>query len=142
MKHDRRVDVSQNVAWTLQRGSWLIHFLIVGLLKLTLSTVFGADLCWQLTLIVYNVCTFLFFHMLSGDPLSNRYSHYTFWEQLSEQLEGSPGLVFIALFPLVSFIVVNFIVTWNTALFWTCIVSLILVTVPKLGFMHLRRFQT
>lgn len=136
---DRRVDVSQNVAWTLQRGSWVIHVLIVVFLKLTLSTVFDGDMSWQLSLIVYNIGTFIFFHLIPGDPFSNRYGAYTFWEQLSEQLEDSSGLIFISLFPLMAFTTVNFIVEWNTILFWTCVTSLVLVVVPKLGFMHLRR---
>lgn len=138
-KKDRKVDVSQNVAWTLQRGSWIIHVLVILLLKLTLSIALGDDLAWQFSLIIYNVSTFVFFHMIPGDPFNDRYSVYTFWEQLSEQLEGTPGLIFIALFPLIAFTAINFIVRWNVVLLWTCIASLFLVTVPKFGFMHLRR---
>lgn len=136
---NRRVGVSQNVAWTLQRGSWIIHVLTVVFLKLTLSTVFGSEVGWQLGLIIYNICTFIFFHLISGDPFTNKYGFCTFWEQLSEQLEDSSGLIFIAIFPLLAFIMINFIVRWNPFLFWACVASLFLVVVPKLGFMHLKR---
>lgn len=136
---NRRVNVSQNVAWTSQRGSWMIQVIVVLFLKLTLSILFDGDVAWQLSLIVYNITTFIFFHLIPGDPFSNRYGVYTFWEQLSEQLEDSSGPVFITLFPLMMFIIINFVVKWNAFLFWTCVVTLFLVIVPKLGFMHLRR---
>ncbi|ADM12603.1 Orm1-like membrane protein [Encephalitozoon intestinalis ATCC 50506] len=135
----RKVDVSQNVAWTLQRGSWIIHVLVILLLKMTLSVVFNDSIGWQLSLIIYNISTFVFFHMIPGDPFNDRYSLYTFWEQISEQLEGTPDLIFIALFPLIAFTAVNFIIRWNIFLFWICVASLFIVTIPKFGFMHLRR---
>lgn len=136
---NQKVDISQNVAWTLQRGSWVIHILIIILLKLSISIIFDTNTGWQLSLIIYNISTFIFFHMIPGDPFNDRYSQYTFWEQLSEQLEDSSSLIFIALFPLLVFIIINLFVMWNTILFWTCIVTLFLVTIPKFGFMHLRR---
>jgi hypothetical protein len=138
-RKNKAVDVSQNVAWTLQRGSWMIHILVLVLIRVTFSIFLNSDISWQLSLIIYNLMTLVFFHLISGDPFNDEYANYTFWEQLSLQLEDSSGLVFISIFPLLSFMIISYFTKWSTIMLWLCGISLFLVTLPKLGFMHLRR---
>ena len=135
----KNVDISQNIAWTLNKSSWLIHPLALVFIYLTLCIAVNSNTSLQLTLTIYNISTFILFHMIPGIPFNDRYSTHTFWEQLSEQLESSSGLIFISIFPIIAFFAINLIVCWCPALLYTCIASLILVAIPKLGFMHLRR---
>jgi hypothetical protein len=138
-RKSKDINVSQTVAWTLHRGSWIIHVLILVLIRASFSIFLSADAAWQLSLVIYNLATFVFFHLISGDPFNDEFSNCTFWEQLSLQLEDSSGLVFISIFPLLSFIVISYFTRWNAIMLWMCSISLFVVTLPKLGFMHLRR---
>ncbi|KAH9410640.1 ORMDL protein [Ordospora pajunii] len=135
----KNVDISQSIAWTPHKSSWLIHPLALALIHLTLSIAIDPNTSLQLALIIYNISTFILFHMIPGIPFNNRYSTHTFWEQLSEQLESSPGLIFISIFPIIAFFTISLVVYWRTAFLYACIASLALVIIPKFGFMHLKR---
>ncbi|KAL7344612.1 Orm1-like membrane protein [Encephalitozoon intestinalis] len=86
----RKVDVSQNVAWTLQRGSWIIHVLVILLLKMTLSVVFNDSIGWQLSLIIYNISTFVFFHMIPGDPFNDSTASIHFGNRFPSNWRAHP----------------------------------------------------
>lgn len=135
----RNSGISSNVAWTTHKGSWFIHFFITGLLMLLLIQFFGVNSGLQGTVIIYNVCSFIFFHWLIGDPFTAEYKEFTFWEQMAMQLEESSSLKFMALYPIFLFLFVHRLVTWNKILFCIAFISLLFVVVPKLGFMHMKR---
>lgn len=134
-----KVNVSQNVSWTLKKGSWVAHFLITGLITLLFTQMFGKNLGLQISVITYNVCSFIFFHWIIGDPFNADYKEYTFWEQMATQLEDSSSLIFMALYPIFLFLFVHRSVEWNTKLFFIAFISLMFVVIPKLGFMHMKR---
>lgn len=129
---------SDNIAWTIQKGSWITHTTVTFLSLLVFRTFFNNNLAWQLTVLFYNIITFTFFHWIVGDPFDHNYYDYTFWEQMNEQLSATSSIVFLSSFPVVLFIICNHIVYWGR-LFYPCVVSLALVVVPKLSFMHRKR---
>ncbi|TBT99871.1 ORM1-like protein [Hamiltosporidium tvaerminnensis] len=131
--------VSQNVAWTLQKGSWITHITVTILVKVLYAQLFNPNLSWQLTILTYNFCSFIFFHWIIGDPFDHQYCGHTFWEQMTEQLENSPSLIFLCVYPVVLFIIGNHIVEWNAIMFYLCVFSLCIVIIPKFGFMHRKR---
>ena len=139
MAKDSDAYLSQNVSWTIQKGSWLIHLIVTFILWITLSQIFGHSIGWQLTVITYNIVTFIFFHWIVGDPFDTSYREFTFWEQVTEQLEHSSTLIFMSVYPVILFMVVSRIVVWKIKLLIVAIISLALVVVPKLGFMHMKR---
>ncbi|KAF9763323.1 hypothetical protein NGRA_1337 [Nosema granulosis] len=134
-----RVDVSENISWVFQKGSWSIHVIFTAVIKLTLAQFMTENFSWQATILTYNVLTFLLFHWKVGDPFSSQYFNCTFWEQLNEQAGGSIHMRFLSLYPVILFIIVNKIVDWNKYMFCIYMVSLFMVVIPKLSFMHLRR---
>jgi ORMDL family len=137
-KH-HKVDISENISWTVQKGASVMHFILTFLICLILTQAFGYNMAWQLTVIIYNILTFIFFHWIVGDPFDTNYRNYTFWEQITEQLEHSYSLIFMSVYPVLLFMAVNRIVVWNTWLFYIAVISLAFVVVPKLGFMHMKR---
>ncbi|EJW02276.1 hypothetical protein EDEG_03282 [Edhazardia aedis USNM 41457] len=130
--------VSENVSWTMQKGSFVTHFTVTILMILLFRTFFSSNLSWQLTVLSYNIVTFIFFHWLVGDPFDHNYCDYTFWEQMNEQLPKTSSIIFLCAFPVVLFAICNHVVQWGN-LFLPCVFSLCLVVVPKLGFMHRKR---
>lgn len=131
--------VSQNISWTIQKGSWIIHFILTFIIWASLLQIFGSSKAWQLTVICYNTVTFIFFHWIVGDPFDTSYVEYTFWEQMADQLGQTATLKFMSAYPVLLFMFVNRIVNWSKPLLIIAFISLILVVVPKLGFMHMKR---
>lgn len=131
--------VSQNISWVLQKGSWFIHIIFTVIIKLTFTIFLTENTGWQVTAIMYNLLTFFFFHWRVGDPFSAEYRNCTFWEQLNEQEVDTTHVRFLALYPAILFFIVNKIVDWNLYLFFICSITLFMVIIPKLRFMHLRR---
>lgn len=138
-KKNSNVDISSNVAWTYQKGSWLVHFLITGLITLLFTKFLGKNKGLQVALIFYNVSSFIFFHWIVGDPFNSKYKKFTFWEQMSVQLGDSSSLTFLSLYPIVLFFGVHRMVTWEKTYLILAIISLAFVVIPKLGFMHTKR---
>jgi hypothetical protein len=134
-----RVDVSENISWIFQKGSWFIHILLTLIIKLSLSLFVSENTSWQWCIILYNLITFYFFHWKVGDPFSQDYYNYTFWEQIVEQSEDTKQVRFLALYPAILFVIINKIIYWDNFLLYIYILTLIMVTVPKLSFMHHRR---
>lgn len=131
--------VSSNISWTIQKGSWIVHFIVTGFITLFFTQMFGRNYGMQISVISYNIISFIFFHWIVGDPFATEYRDCTFWEQMALQLGESSTLKFLALYPVFFFLVVHRIVVWDVKLFFLAFVSLILVVVPKLGFMHMKR---
>ncbi|ELA42895.1 uncharacterized protein VICG_00210 [Vittaforma corneae ATCC 50505] len=140
MKSDKGgVGVSSNVAWTIQKGSWLIHFVLTGLLAMFLTQILGKNLGLQVSVISYNIGSFIFFHWIVGDPFNSKYNECTFWEQMAIQLGHSSSLIFLALYPVLLFMIVHRMVEWDMRLLIIAGISLLFVVIPKLGFMHMKR---
>ncbi|KAF7683117.1 hypothetical protein TCON_1665 [Astathelohania contejeani] len=139
MKFDPPLDVSQNIAWTLQNGSFTFHIIITVLVRILYCELIGEQISWPLTILTYNFLTFIFFHWIEGDPFDSRYRSYTFWEQLVEQLEPSTVVAFYTLFPIVLFLIANRLVQWTKLTFYLSFFSLCLVVIPKFRFMNHKR---
>lgn len=140
-KHNlnRKSAISQNISWTIQKGSWMIHFILTGVFVSAFSQILGYSKAWQLTVITYNSTTFIFFHWIVGDPFDNSYRDFTFWEQMAEQLGQTSTLKFMSIYPVLLFMFVTRLVNWEFTYFILAVISLVLVVVPKLGFMHMKR---
>jgi hypothetical protein len=139
MKKENPPGVSQNVAWTFQKGSWMAHIMVTIIAKLVYSTFFSSSTSWQLTILTYNISTFIFFHWIIGDPFDHTFYGCTFWEQMTEQLENTYSMLFLWIYPIILFIVGAHMIKANTIMFYLCVFSLCLVVIPKMGFMHKKR---
>lgn len=139
MLKEKQLAISQNVSWTIQKGSWLIHFVMTGLFLVLYSQIFGFSKACQLTVITYNIATFIFFHLIVGDPFDNTYRNCTVWEQMAVQLNQSSTLKFMSTYPVLLFVLVTRLVEWSRVYFYIAFISLLFVVIPKLGFMHMRR---
>ncbi|KAF7702727.1 hypothetical protein CDIK_0437 [Cucumispora dikerogammari] len=139
MRHFLPSGVSQNVSWIFQKGSYLTHILVVLTIILIFRLFLSTSLSIQLTVICYNIITFIFFHWIKGDPFETKFEGYTFWEQVVEQLEFNNATLFLGLFPLLLFFISTYIVYWDKNLYIFGIITLCIVVIPKLGFMHKRR---
>lgn len=135
----QNLNVSSNISWTIEKGSWIMHISLTVLITMFITQMFGKNLGLQLSVISYNIGSFIFFHWIVGDPFNAEYKEYTFWEQMAVQLGHSSSLIFLALFPVIFFMIVHRMVIWDMKLLIIAGISLLFVVVPKLGFMHMKR---
>ncbi|KAI5171153.1 hypothetical protein NEFER03_0555 [Nematocida sp. LUAm3] len=124
--------ISPNVEWSLEPSTWFGQTLLTATVWLILYQIFSKTAAWTLTIWLYNIITFVFFHAILGDPFNQDYSGMTFWEQLMIQLKGSPGMTFFTLFPIVLFLCGVRLSKFNNFLFISNFLSLVLVVAPKL----------
>lgn len=132
-------ELSSNISWTLEKGSWIGHFAVTIIIGMFFTQILGKNKGLQLAIIVYNLVSFFFFHWIVGDPFSTENKGFTFWEQMSVHISVSSSLRFLALYPIFLFLLVNRLVEWSIALLIISLISLSLVVIPKLGFMHMKR---
>lgn len=135
----KQIRVSENIAWTLQKGSWMIH-IVLTLALFSICTFFSnKNIGLQLTILSYNLITFYYFHWIIGDPFDSRYGVCTLWEQMTDQVGSSQGAFFMAIYPCALFFLGNRLVEWNNYLFFLSVLSFSIVMVPKFRFMHMKR---
>ncbi|KAI5137991.1 hypothetical protein NEAUS06_2430 [Nematocida ausubeli] len=135
--------ISPNVEWSLEPSTWLGQTLLTGTVLFILTQIFSKPTAWSLTICLYNVITFVFFHAILGDPFKPEYSGLTFWEQLMIQLKGSSGMSFFTLFPVMLFLCGARLAGFSNFFFLVNFLSLVLVVTPKIYVyaLHYRKTQ-
>ncbi|KAH9385889.1 uncharacterized protein NEMAJ01_0785 [Nematocida major] len=123
--------ISPNVEWSLEPSTWFGQTLLTGTVWFILTQIFTKQVAWSLTIWLYNIVTFVFFHAILGDPFNPDFSGLTFWEQLMIQLKGSSGMSFFTLFPIMLFLCAARLAKFNNALFVVNFLSLVFVVLPK-----------
>ncbi|KAI5186137.1 hypothetical protein NEHOM01_1302 [Nematocida homosporus] len=124
--------ISPNVEWSLEPSTWFGQTLLTATVWFILYQIFSKTTAWTLTIWLYNIVTFVFFHAILGDPFNQEYSGFTFWEQLMIQLKGSSGMTFFTVFPIVLFLCGARLAKFNNFLFVINLSSLIIAVLPKL----------
>ncbi|EIJ87296.1 hypothetical protein NEPAR06_2059 [Nematocida parisii] len=124
--------ISPNVEWSLEPSTWFGQTLLTGTVLFILTQMVSKSIAWTVTIWLYNIITFVFFHAILGDPFNPEYSGLTFWEQLMIQLKGSSGMSFFTLFPVVLFLCGARFAKFSNFLFIVNFISLVLVVAPKM----------
>lgn len=123
--------ISPNVEWSLEPSTWIGQTLLVATGWFIFYQLSSTTVAWCCTIFLYNAITFLFFHAILGDPFNQEYSSLTFWEQLMIQLNGSSGMIFFTLFPILLFFCGVRFSHFNTFGFCLSLSSLLVVLAPK-----------
>ena len=141
-ENDQQLLPNMNATWVDQRGAWIIHFVIIILLRLFFNLFPGItnDWSWTLTNITYVIGSYVMFHLIKGTPFEfngGAYDNLTMWEQINEETLYTPARKFLMSVPIALFLVTTNACRYNFNLF---IVNLVLTTVlaivPKLPVTH------
>lgn len=140
-KIDQALNPNVNANWVHQKGAWLIHIVIIMLLKVffNLTGVLDNDWRWTLTNLTYNIGSYIMFHQVKGTPFefnSGAYDKLTMWEQIDNGDQYTPSKKFLMLVPIGLFLISTHYSNYNLNLFILNGISCLCVVVPKLPISH------
>ncbi|SMN22644.1 similar to Saccharomyces cerevisiae YGR038W ORM1 Evolutionarily conserved protein, similar to Orm2p, required for resistance to agents that induce unfolded protein response [Maudiozyma saulgeensis] len=139
---DQRMLPNMNATWVDQRGAWVIHLVLILMLKLFYNLMPGItnDIAWTLTNLTYVIGSYVMFHMIKGTPFEfngGAYDNLTMWEQIDNETLYTPSRKFLILLPIGLFLIVTQFLKNDLKLFAiNFIISFCLGIVPKLPLLH------
>lgn len=140
-KIDQSLNPNVNANWVHSKGAWIIHIVIILLLKIFFNfiTVLNNDWKWTLTNLTYNIGSYIMFHQVKGTPFefnSGAYDDLTMWEQIDNGDQYTPTKKFLMIVPISLFLISTHYSNYNLNLFILNGVSCLCVVIPKLAVSH------
>ncbi|CCK70143.1 uncharacterized protein KNAG_0D03970 [Huiozyma naganishii CBS 8797] len=142
-ENDQHVFPNLNASWVSQRGAWIIHLVVIVLLKLfynLLPGLNGRKMSWTLTNMTYNIGMYVMFHLIKGTPFDfngGAYDNLTMWEQIDNETLYSPSRKFIICVPIALFILATHYSQFSFKLFiFNFVVTFCVGILPKLPVTH------
>lgn len=143
-ENDQQLFPNLNVTWISSRGAWLIHLVIIVMVKLFYNLLPGlyqsSNLSWTLTNVTYNVGCYIMFHMIKGTPFDfngGAYDNLTMWEQIDNETLYTPSRKFIFSVPIALFLIMTHYTNFNLKFFtFNFLITFIVGIVPKLALTH------
>ncbi|KAK5129589.1 hypothetical protein LTR08_003054 [Meristemomyces frigidus] len=134
-----------NSQWVNAKGAWMIHIILILLLKTLTSTVPGIseETSWTLVNTVYMAGSYLMFHYVRGVPFefnAGAYDNLNMWEQIDNGDQYTPAKKFLLAVPICLFLVSTHYTHYGSVYFMVNFLATLAVIVPKLPALHRMRF--
>lgn len=118
-------------------GAWLIHIIIILLLKIVYDIVPSVtqETSWTLVNITYMFGSYLMFHWVRGIPFefnAGAYDNLNMWEQIDNEDQYTPAKKFLLAVPICLFLVSTHYTHYDLAYFMINFLATLAVVVPKL----------
>ncbi|SMN22472.1 similar to Saccharomyces cerevisiae YGR038W ORM1 Evolutionarily conserved protein, similar to Orm2p, required for resistance to agents that induce unfolded protein response [Maudiozyma saulgeensis] len=146
-ENDQKGVLNMNANWVDQRGAWLIHFVIIALLKIFFNLLPGITPIWSWTLTntTYIVGFYIMFHLIKGTPFDfngGAFDNLTMWEQIDDETLYTPTRKFLIILPIILLLVSNHYAHFTYKLFiFNSLIVLLIGVVPKLPLTHRLRIS-
>ncbi|KAF0267279.1 hypothetical protein FOG51_02164 [Hanseniaspora uvarum] len=149
---DQQLSLNANVLWIDQRGAWLVHFLIILILKVIISLLLKSnnykhitEMSWTLTNALYCCGSYIMFHMIKGSPFDLNggcFDNLTMWEQIDHGEQFTPARKFLILFPIGLFLISTHYSRFSLVMFiFNFFVCVCIGVIPKLPWTHRLRIR-
>ena len=130
-----------NATWVNSKGAWIIHIVIIALLKVCYDLFPGLsqELSWTLTNITYVTGSYIMFHYVTGIPFefnAGAYDNLTMWEQIDDGDQYTPAKKFLLGVPIALFLISTHYTHYDLNLFILNCVACLALIVPKLPSSH------
>ncbi|CAI5760740.1 unnamed protein product [Candida verbasci] len=140
-KIDQALNPNLNANWVNQKGAWLIHIIIIIILKIFYNflNILNNDWKWTMTNLTYNIGSYIMFHQVKGTPFefnSGAYDNLTMWEQIDNGDQYTPTKKFLMIVPIGLFLISTHYSNYNLNLFLLNGLSCLCVVIPKLAIAH------
>ncbi|KAK8219679.1 sphingolipid homeostasis protein orm1 [Zalaria obscura] len=133
-----------NSQWVNAKGAWVIHFVLIALLKIIFDIVphISQETSWTLVNISYMAGSFLMFHWVRGVPFefnSGAYDNLNMWEQIDSGDQYTPAKKFLLTVPILLFLISTHYTHYDLIYFTINFMATLAVVVPKLPALHRMR---
>lgn len=140
-KIDQSLNPNLNADWVNYKGAWVIHIVLITLLRLILDFVAVLDNEWKWTMtnVIYDFGSYIMFHQVKGTPFefnSGAYDNLTMWEQIDNGDQYTPTKKFLMIVPIALFLISTHYSNYNFYLFTMSGLSCLCVVIPKLAISH------
>jgi len=130
-----------NSEWVNSKGAWVIHFVLIGLLKILFDIVpnITQETSWTLVNISYMFGSFLMFHWVRGVPFefnAGAYDNLNMWEQIDSGDQYTPAKKFLLSVPIILFLVSTHYTHYDFTYFMINFLATVAVVIPKLPMLH------
>ncbi|KAF2221895.1 putative unfolded protein response protein Orm1 [Elsinoe ampelina] len=141
---DQAVNPNLNSQWVNAKGAWVIHFVLIALLKILFDIVpnISQEMSWTFTNIIYMAGSFLMFHWVRGVPFefnAGAYDNLNMWEQIDSGDQYTPAKKFLLSVPILLFLVSTHYTRFDSVYFLINFLATLTVVVPKLPALHRMR---
>jgi len=122
---------------TSETGAWVIHFVLIALLKIVFDIVpnITQETSWTMVNISYMFGSFLMFHWVRGVPFefnAGAYDNLNMWEQIDSGDQYTPTKKFLLMVPILLFLVSTHYTHYDLTYFMINVLATLAVVVPKL----------
>ncbi|ODV98138.1 hypothetical protein PACTADRAFT_47950 [Pachysolen tannophilus NRRL Y-2460] len=141
IKNDQEVLPNLNANWVHFKGAWLVHIVIIALLRIfyNLFPVFTKEISWTLTNVTYVIGSYIMFHQVKGTPFefnSGAYDNLTMWEQIDNGDQYTPVKKFLMGVPIALFLISTHYSNYDIQLFILNFTLCLVAVIPKLPISH------
>ncbi|QPG73240.1 hypothetical protein FOA43_000548 [Brettanomyces nanus] len=140
-KQDQDIEDNMNANWVHFKGAWIIHVVIIMLLKVfyDLVPIFSKEMSWTLTNVSYSICSYIMFHQIKGTPFdynNGAFDNLNMWEQIDNGDQFTPVKKFLLGVPIALFLISTHYSNYDLTLFVINLVACLFVVIPKLPYSH------
>ena len=134
-KQDQDIQDNMNANWVHFKGAWIIHIVIIMLLKVLyeLVPIFSNEISWTLTNVTYVIGSYIMFHQVKGTPFdfnNGAFDNLNMWEQIDNGAQFTPVKKFLLGVPIALFLISTHYSNYDLTLF---VVNLIACLVVEIG---------
>ncbi|KAK0808335.1 sphingolipid homeostasis protein orm1 [Friedmanniomyces endolithicus] len=134
-----------NAKGDMSAGAWMIHIILIALLKILYDILPGVsqETSWTLTNATYMAGSYLMFHYVRGVPFefnAGAYDNLNMWEQIDNGDQYTPAKKFLLAVPICLFLVSTHYTHYDITYFMVNFLATVAVVVPKLPALHRMRF--
>ncbi|GMF05708.1 hypothetical protein B5S31_g150 [[Candida] boidinii] len=140
-KADQDIQSNINATWVHFKGAWVIHIVIIIMLKIfyDIMPMSNTEIGWTLTNVTYAIGSYIMFHQVKGTPFdfnAGAYDNLTMWEQIDNGDQFTPVKKFLMCVPIALFLISTHYSNYDLTLFIINLVACLCVVVPKLPLSH------
>lgn len=133
---DQSLNPNVNANWVHFKGAWIIHIVLIVILKVFFNFILVLDNNWRWTLtnLTYNIGSYIMFHQVKGTPFEfnlGAYDNLTMWEQIDNGDQYTPTKKFLMLVPIALFLISTHYSNYNLNLFILNGVSCLCVVIDR-----------
>jgi hypothetical protein len=134
---DQKANPNLNANWVNMKGAWMIHVVIILLLKILYDIVpsISQETSWTMTNISYMFGSYLMFHYVRGVPFefnAGAYDNLNMWEQIDNGDQYTPAKKFLLSVPICLFLVSTHYTHYDLTYFMINFMATVMVVIPKL----------